>query len=80
MNEIYLEIAKEVERAIQLYEPFHSLHEGYAVLKEEVDELWDQVKVKQGSRWPGAVKDECIQIAAMAVRIIIDCGKVDYQK
>lgn len=37
-------IEKEFLRANKLYDIFHSNHEGYAVLKEEVDELWDAIK------------------------------------
>lgn len=80
MNQILNDIETEVNRAMELYESFHSLHEGYAVLLEEVDELWHHVKTRQGGRIPGAIEKECIQIAAMAVRIICDCGKQDYQK
>lgn len=41
------EIAKADERWSRLY---HSAHEGYAVLLEEVDELWQHVKAKQETR------------------------------
>lgn len=80
MDEIFDEIKEEVAIAIKKYPSFHSLHEGYAVLLEEVDELWEQVKRKQGNRNYYSVKKECIQIAAMAIRIIRDCGEQDYQK
>ena len=80
MKAITDRVEKEVYRAGELYPAFHSLHEGYAVLLEEVDELWYHVKTKQGGRIPGAIESECIQIAAMALRIIKDCGAVDYQK
>ncbi len=49
---------------------FNSPHEGYAVLLEEVNELWDAIKDKNASR--DAVRDEAIQVAAMAIRFIID--------
>lgn len=41
MDEILREIRAEVERAETLYHRFHSGHEGYAVLREEVEELRD---------------------------------------
>jgi hypothetical protein len=47
--------------------PFNSTHEGFAVLKEEVDELWDEVK-KNGSK--ERLRAEAVQVAAMAVRFI----------
>jgi hypothetical protein len=50
----------------------NSAHEGYAVLAEEVDELWDHVKVKQGKRDIPEMAYEAVQVAAMALRFIID--------
>lgn len=56
------------------YPKFNSAHEGFAVLKEEVDELWDEVRVKQSdpSR-PARMRAEAIQVAAMALRFLDDC-------
>jgi hypothetical protein len=63
----------EFHRASARYSPFHSAHEGYAVLKEEMDELWDEIKKDQS---PFEMKQEAIQVAAMAVRFIYDiCEK-----
>lgn len=45
-------------------------HEGWAILREEVDELWDLVKADQG-RSPEA-QTEAVQIAAMAIRYILE--------
>lgn len=54
--------------------PFHSAHEGYAVLLEEVDELKVWVWQHQSMALRGfAMRDEAIQVAAMAVRFIRDC-------
>jgi NTP pyrophosphatase (non-canonical NTP hydrolase) len=53
---------------------FHNLHEGYAVLLEEVDELWDEIKKKHPDM--ANLKVEAIQVAAMALRIITElCNK-----
>jgi hypothetical protein len=79
-NALLPQIANEVNRAIRLYPKFNSLHEGYAILFEEVDELWEHVRVKQIKRDPEKITKECIQIAAMAVRIILDCGENQYKK
>jgi ribosomal protein S15P/S13E len=49
-----------------------SAHEGYAVLSEEVDELWDHVKTKQSKRDLQAMRKEAIQVAAMALRFAVD--------
>jgi len=66
-------IIDEFTRATMRYGPFTSEHEGYAVLLEEVDELWDAVKLKQTNpeRRPRMEK-ECIQVAAMALRFLHD--------
>jgi hypothetical protein len=37
-------------------------------LREEVDELWELVRGKQGKRDAQAMRIEAIQIAAMAIR------------
>lgn len=75
MNEIIQKILNELDQANSAYPGFHSLHEGYAVLLEEVDELWDFVKMKQKKRDYKLIEKECIQIASMAIRIIQDCCK-----
>lgn len=46
----------------------NSAHEAYAVLLEEVDELWAHVKTKQKNRDLGAMRKEAMQVAAMAIR------------
>lgn len=73
------EIDEEIEKAVSMFPEFNSLHEGYAVLLEEIDELWSDVKTKQQFRNTESIHQECIQIAAMACRIIIDCGKENYR-
>ena len=50
---------------------FHNQHEGYAVLLEEVDELWDEIKKNGGGR-DAAARKAAIQIAAMCVRYILE--------
>lgn len=50
--------------------PFHNAHEGYAVLQEEADELWDCVK--EDSAYTKWGLNEAVQTAAMAVRFVVD--------
>lgn len=66
------DLVTELEGAISAYPSFNSAHEGYGVLKEEVDELWDEVKIKQGSRDIEKMRKEAIQVAAMAIRFAAD--------
>ena len=64
--------ADELRRATSKHGPQRSLHEGYAVLLEEVDELWDEVKKQSSVRSIDNVMLELIQIAAMAARTYLD--------
>lgn len=66
----------ELVRATGLHRhKFNSAHEGYAVILEELDELWDEVKKNGQKRDIQKMRDEAIQVAAMAMRFVIDvCG------
>lgn len=80
-------VDRERVAASNKYPPFNSSHEGYAVMAEEVDELWDEVK-RNPHKAPWSLQDdkvynvrkhkemmraEAVQVAAMAIRFIIDC-------
>lgn len=62
----------ELSQATSNWPPFNSAHEGFAVLKEEVDELWQHVKTNQTKRDLVAMQKEAIQCAAMALRFAIE--------
>ena len=66
-------IIKEYGRALNAHPPFNSAHEGYAVIKEELDELWDEIK-KSGRTGADLdrMKEEASQVAAMALRFMVD--------
>ncbi len=72
---IYEQVKEEVKSAREKYPAFHSTHEGFAVIKEEVDELWDFIKATKFTGADDSMKAECIQIAAMAIRFIEDLYK-----
>jgi hypothetical protein len=66
------ELDNEVNAAVAKHAPMHSHHEAYAVILEELDEYWDQVKL-----WPKAhssieMRKELLHVAAMALRAIMD--------
>src|SRR5262249_8403380 len=64
----------EVSRAKSMWPaPANSAHEQYAVLLEEVDELWTHVKTNQKRRDLPAMRKEAIQVAAMALRFAAEC-------
>jgi hypothetical protein len=68
LSEVFGAVSVEVETARNNWLPFNSAHEGFAVLKEEVDELWTEVKVNQKRRDLLKMRKEAIQVAAMAIR------------
>ena len=74
LQEILEDVKKEFEFATNKYGGFTSLHEAYAVVLEEVDELWEEVKASQkDSTRIKFAKKEAIQVATMAIRLIFDC-------
>jgi len=68
-------ISDEVERSQSIYGSFTSAHEGYAVLLEEVDELKAEVWKSSRKRDYGAMTEEACQVAAMAVRLMIEIAE-----
>ncbi len=68
MNKIMMDVAYEIDTAIDKFGEFASYHEGYAVLLEEVAELWEEIKTKDRS--PALIYSEARQVAAMAVKLM----------
>ena len=68
-DQVVQAVYEELRRATDKFSKFNSPHEGYAVLKEEVDELWDAIKDNAS---PQRQREEAIQVAAMAIRYILD--------
>lgn len=81
LNEVGVELAK----ARQTHAPMNGHHEGYAVILEGLDGLWDVCKMsthpRSGSyasvdtlraQKRASMRKEALQIAAMAVRFIED--------
>lgn len=70
ISAVLREVHNEAHRAMDKHAPMHSAHEGISVLREELDELWDEVKADRG--YQDSARKEAIQIAAMAVRYVLD--------
>lgn len=68
LHEILEEVRTEILETRQHHSQFASTHEGYAVILEELDELWDEVKANNKE----AAKYEAIQVAAMAIAFILE--------
>jgi phage terminase large subunit GpA-like protein len=66
-----MDAAEALAKAEARYAPMRGPHEGYAVILEELDELWAEVK-----RWPkhdpADMRKEALHVAAMALRFIKD--------
>lgn len=74
-------VEDELTNAIRRWPHFNSAHEGFSVLKEEVDELWEHVKTNQKKRDLNAMRKEAIQVAAMAMRFAIEvCNETHGRK
>lgn len=67
-------VLEELRTASERFAPFNSAHEGYAVLLEEVDELWQEVKHGTTRRQ----YEEAVQVAAMALRFLIDTATAQF--
>jgi hypothetical protein len=65
---IVREVLAELHRATEKHGPYKSAHEGFAVIYEEVDELWDEVKAND----PRRARAEAIQVASTAIRFLMD--------
>ncbi len=62
-------VVEEFVKASAANGRFHGPHEGYGVLLEEVDELWDNIKCNAP---PSEHYAEAKQVAAMAIRYMHD--------
>ncbi|MBW5445842.1 hypothetical protein GE107_07185 [Cohnella sp. CFH 77786] len=68
IEDIICDVQLELRRAMSKFPRFHSAHEGYAVLKEEVEEAWEAIKAND----PIHARIEMMQVAAMAIRFLHD--------
>lgn len=68
-------VHQELARARSLHAAMQSPHEGYAVILEELEELWTEIRddKRQKHVRRERMRDEAIQLAAMATRFVIDC-------
>lgn len=68
----FADFAGEFHRARTLFPPMHSAHEGLAVLWEEFEELKTEVFASPRNRNYPAMRAEAIQVAARALRMVVD--------
>ena len=72
INTAMNDVLHELDRACAKYPPMKSAHEAYAVILEEIEEFWDETRKRDDKRDLVAMREELIQIAAMAMRAIED--------
>ena len=65
-------VAAELVDARTKHGPQASIHEGYAVLLEELDEVWDEVKKKTKERDMENLLKELVQVASSAQKMAED--------
>ena len=64
-------VTDELRRAREQFpKPFNSAHEGIAVVREEFEELWEEVR--RNPRDPQKMRNECVQLGAMVQRFFED--------
>lgn len=61
-------IAEEYNRARAKFPPMHGPREGYAVILEELDEMWDAIKANNVEH----ARKEALQVAAMALAFLLE--------
>ena len=66
---LLMEIGDEYERAIKKFPTFTTRHEGYAVILEELDEVWTAIK---DDELITVVERELVQVGAMVLRFLMD--------
>ena len=59
-------VNKQIQKCYEKYGEYASAHEAFAVLQEEVEELWDEIKKKPKLRDYNKIHSE-----------IIDCLKIE---
>ena len=69
-DKLVKDILDELHRAQKHGDTFSSLHEAYGVLLEEIDEVWDITRQKKKLRSKKELREEFIQVAAMAIKAL----------
>ena len=70
-DRLLAEVDDEISRSLALHGGYNSHHEAYAVILEELDEYWEEVRKKTADRRPSDMKKELVQVAACAVKAVM---------
>lgn len=66
------QVQDEYVRARGIFPKMNAAHEGYGVIQEEFDELWELIKKKRTRKNEVKMRCECIQIAAMVMAFYLE--------
>ena len=73
-------IIEEYIKATNKFPSMYSAHDGYAIILEELDELWSSVKLHgnpitatESNTIRKAIKVDGVRVGAMALRFLVDC-------
>lgn len=69
------EVKREIEIAESKFPEYNSSHEGYSVIAEELDELWQLVKERDQNY--ELQYNEAKQVACTAIRYMKMCLRLD---
>lgn len=69
-------VASELQVSRKKFKSINSYHEGYAVILEELDEFWAEVRQQPGKRNLSRMLRELVQIGAMVQRTAEDGGLI----
>lgn len=70
---VFSSLYEELQRSYSRFpKRLNSFHEGYAIVLEEMDEFWNEIKKDPQNSNPINMRTEAVQTAAMLLRVIID--------
>ena len=75
-DDLIYEVEARMTSALKRYGEFASTHEAMGVMMEEWDELRDAVR----SNSLGSVEQECLDLAAVCIRLARDLRNSNYTK
>lgn len=78
-NAMCAEILEAYRKARAKHKPMRGPHEGYAIMLEEFDELWEEVRKWQPNQTPearAALRKEALHVAAMSLAFLLEA--LDY--
>ena len=72
LNEAISQVRREYGRAISMFQPFRSPHEGLSIIREEYKELEEEVFGQFATRSKEKMRKEAKHLATMAIRFMVD--------